>query len=70
MAVALQDWTRQCDFIKPGFNNSNAQVNLSVTTLSYVLVKDAKLQELGLDNVKVYIDNTPFPDGVIKSMNR
>jgi hypothetical protein len=38
-----------------------------VTSFSHILSNFTLLQQIDLKNTKVYIDNSPFPNGIVRS---
>ena len=61
-AMLMQDWTRQCDFLTRDKNKPIIQYD--VTEFSIKLENSTKLQDLNLNKMRVYIDNSPFPTGL------
>jgi hypothetical protein len=58
-----------CDFLIKNHNDGSI-VNLSVPVFHYDLTDKLRLQDMHLSPYKIYIDNTPFPYGVINSKSK
>ena len=65
-AILMQDWTSQCSFLTRELNDGTVAVQ-GVTEFTHILANSTKLQELNLTNTRVYIDNSPFPNGIVSN---
>ena len=65
-AILMQDWTSQCSFLTRELNDGTVVVQ-GVTQFTHILANATKLQDLNLNDTRVYIDNSPFPNGIVTS---
>lgn len=65
-AILMQDWNSQCSFLTSELTDGTV-VAQGVTSFTHILANYTLLQQVDLKNTKVYIDNSPFPDGIVRS---
>jgi len=63
----LQDWTRNCSFLDPKLRDPHSVVVIGNSSFHYNLTGLTLLDSMNLTAYKIYIDNTPFPYGIIGS---
>lgn len=62
----MQDWTSACSFLTRELTDGTVAVQ-GVTSFTRILANATKLQDLNLNDTRVYIDNSPFPNGIVRS---
>jgi len=65
-AILMQDWNSQCSFLTSELTDGTV-VAQGVTSFTHILANYTLLQQVDLKNTKVYIDNSPFPNGIVRS---
>lgn len=65
-AILMQDWTSKCEFLTRGPADGTVAVQ-GVTQFTHILANSTKLQDINLNDTRVYIDNSPFPNGIVRS---